>query len=120
MAASLIPGGAPPAGATVTQPATGTLALDTELTFRDSLRYGEDSGELFAQLRDSSTVYLHSAVEQMLAASDNTASLWLQGMVTGEAINAWLAAEGFEGTRVNSRTAGRRGDWGYVYCKDHA
>ena len=89
----------------------GTLTLDTELTFRDSLRYGEDSGELFAQLRDSSTVYLHSAVEQMLAASDNTASLWLQGMVTGEAINAWLAAEGFEGTRVNSRTAGGRGDW---------
>ena len=31
MAASLIPGGAPPAGATVTQPATGTLALDIDI-----------------------------------------------------------------------------------------
>ena len=89
----------------------GELSMGDELTFRDSLRYGEDAGELFAQLQDSATVYLHSAVEQMLAASDNTASLWLQGMVTGEAINAWLAANGFEGTRMNSRTEGRRGDW---------
>ncbi|WP_420456592.1 serine hydrolase [Rubrivirga sp.] len=89
----------------------GALALDTRLTFRDSLRYDEDEGELFAQLRDSSTVFVHSAVEQMLSASDNTASLWLQGIVTGEAVNTWLAAHGFEHTRVNSRTAGRRPDW---------
>ncbi|MEM0963876.1 MAG: serine hydrolase [Bacteroidota bacterium] len=89
----------------------GQLAMDGELTFRDSLRYGENAGELFAQLQDSATVYLYSAVEQMLAASDNTASLWLQGMVTGEAINDWLAAGGFEHTRMNSRTEGRRGDW---------
>ena len=89
----------------------GDLALGHRLTFRDSLRYDEDEGELFAQLRDSSTVFVHSAVEQMLAASDNTASLWLQGLVTGERINAWLAARGFEHTRMNSRTAGRRPDW---------
>lgn len=89
----------------------GELGLGDRLVFRDSLRYVEDEGELFAELRDSSTVFLHSAVEQMLSASDNTASLWLQGMVTGEAVNAWLAAHGFEGTRVNSRTAGRRPDW---------
>lgn len=89
----------------------GDLALDQWLTFRDSLRYIEDQGELFAQLRDSSTVALHSAVEQMLSASDNTASLWLQALVTGEAINDWLAAHGFEGTRMNSRTPGRRPDW---------
>ena len=90
---------------------SGTLGYTDALTFRDSLRYNEDSGELFAQLRDSSTVYLHRAVELMLSASDNTASLWLQGMVTGEGINEWLAANGFEGTRMNSRTEGRRGDW---------
>lgn len=89
----------------------GTLHMGQRLTFRDSLRYIEDAGELFAQLEDSSEVFLHSAVEQMLSASDNTASLWLQGMVTGEAINEWLAAEGFETTRMNSRTAGRRPDW---------
>lgn len=89
----------------------GELSMGDRLVFRDSLRYIEDSGELFAQLQDSATVYLHSAVEQMLSASDNTASLWLQGMVTGEAINVWLEANGFEGTRMNSRTEGRRGDW---------
>ncbi len=90
----------------------GDLALDTRLTFRDSLRYIEDTGELFAQLRDSSTVFLHSAVEQMLSASDNTASLWLQALAGGgEAINAWLAAHGFDDTRMNSRTPGRRPDW---------
>lgn len=89
----------------------GELGYTDALTFRDSLRYNEDSGELFAQLRDSSTVYLHRAVELMLSASDNTASLWLQGMVTGEGINDWLAENGFEGTRMNSRTEGRRGDW---------
>ncbi len=89
----------------------GALGLDTRLTFRDSLRNLEDEGELFAQLRDSSTVFVHSAVEQMLAASDNTASVWLQRIVTGEAVNAWLATEGFEHTRVNSRTEGRRPDW---------
>ena len=89
----------------------GDLALGQRLVFRDSLRYDEDEGELFAQLRDSSTVFLHSAVEQMLSASDNTASLWLQALVTGERVNEWLAAHGFEATRVNSRTAGRRPDW---------
>ena len=87
----------------------GELSMGDEIVFRDSLRYG--SGELFAELRDSATVSLHSAVEQMLAASDNTASLWLQAMVTGEAVNDWLAGHGFEGTRVNSRVEGRRPDW---------
>jgi beta-lactamase class A len=89
----------------------GDLALDDWLTFRDSLRYIEDTGELFAQLQDSAVVALHSAVEQMLSASDNTASLWLQGLVTGEGINEWLADRGFEHTRMNSRTPGRRPDW---------
>ena len=89
----------------------GDLALDDRLTFRDSLRYIEDEGELFAQLQDSATVFVHTAVEQMLAASDNTASLWLQGIVTGAAVNDWLAARGFEHARVNSRVEGRRSDW---------
>jgi beta-lactamase class A len=71
----------------------GDLALDDRLTFRDSLRYIEDEGELFAQLQDSATVFVHTAVEQMLAASDNTASLWLQGIVTDAAVNdGWRRA----------------------------
>ena len=83
----------------------GALGWDDPLVFRDSLRY--DAYGLFGQLRDSAAVPLHRAVEAMLSASDNTASLWLQGLVGGEAINAWLAAEGFAATRVNSRTPGR-------------
>ncbi|MEP0548691.1 MAG: serine hydrolase [Rhodothermales bacterium] len=86
------------------------LSYGDDLVFRDSLRYSED--DLFGELRDGATVPLHQAVELMLSASDNTASLWLQTLAGGgEAINAWLAAHGFEGTRVNSRTPGRRPDW---------
>ena len=103
----------------------GDFALDTRLTFRDSLRYDEDEGELFAQLRDGSTVVFHSAVEQMLSASDNTASLWLQGLVGGATINEQLAARGFEQTRVNSRVEGREADresygWGQTTPREMA
>jgi beta-lactamase class A len=46
-----------------------------------------------------------------ITTSDNTASLWLQKFVGGENINKWLEANGFASTRMNSRTAGRQGDW---------
>ena len=88
----------------------GDLDYGADLTFRDSLRYSEY--DLFGDLRDSAAVPLHQAVELMLSASDNTASLWLQALAGGgEAINAWLDAHGFVHTRVNSRTPGRRPDW---------
>jgi len=89
--------------------AAGEIDYSADVMFRDSLRYSES--DLFGDLRDSSLVPVHQLVELMLSASDNTASLWLQGMVTGEGINAWLDGNGFEGTRMNSRTEGRRGDW---------
>jgi beta-lactamase class A len=44
----------------------------------------------------------------MITFSDNHASLYLQSMAgTGAAINEWLSENGFEQTRVNSRTPGR-------------
>ena len=92
----------------------GDLGLGQTLTFRDSLRYGDDG--LFSQLQDGATVALHVAVEQMLSASDNTASLWLQALAGPGRINDWLAAQGFRVTRVNSRTPGREADyarWGW-------
>lgn len=48
----------------------------------------------------------------MIALSDNTSSLWLQ-RVAGEGIeiNKWLEANGYEHTRVNSRTEGREEDY---------
>ena len=87
----------------------GALAWDHPLVFRDSLAY-DDTG-LFGLLRDGASVPVHRLVEEMLSASDNTSSLWLQGIVGGAEINRWLAREGFARTRVNSRVPGRRADW---------
>lgn len=88
----------------------GDLAYDQKLVYRDSLLYpGED---LLGAFQDSAEVTLSKVVMLMITTSDNTASLWLQHLAgTGTAINTWLAAHGFEGTRVNSRTEGRRTDW---------
>ena len=88
---------------------SGALALDQPLVFHDSLRYGDDG--LFSQLQDGATVALHMAVEQMLSASDNTASLWLQALADPHHINDWLAGHGFPVTRVNSRTPGREAEY---------
>ncbi|MEL6616357.1 MAG: serine hydrolase, partial [Bacteroidota bacterium] len=88
----------------------GDLSLDQGIVFRDSLRY-DDYG-LFGLLRDSARVELHRAIETMLSASDNNSSLWLQALSGGgEQINAFFSARGYEGTRMNSRTDGRRADW---------
>jgi len=85
--------------------ARGQFPYDTILTFRDSLTYSRD--DLAGNLRDSTKVPLAKVAMMMLTLSDNTASLWLQGLVGGARINDWLAANGFDSTRVNSRVAGR-------------
>ena len=87
----------------------GALDYHQTLVYRDSLLY--PGVDLLGSFRDRTEVDLSKVVMLMITTSDNTASLWLQGLVTGEAINAWLAAHGFAHTRVNSRTAGRRADW---------
>ena len=61
----------------------------------------------------------------MVVMSDNTASLWLQGLVGGDVINGWLAAHGFDSTRVNSRVPGReearsRYGWGQTTPREMA
>ncbi|MCC6242709.1 MAG: serine hydrolase [Gemmatimonadaceae bacterium] len=83
----------------------GELRFDSVLTFRDSLSYSRD--DLTGSLRDSTKIPVAKLVHLMLALSDNTASLWLQGLVGGARINTWLAEHGFDSTRVNSRVAGR-------------
>jgi len=83
----------------------GELKYNQEMLYRDSLKY--DDG-ITGSLRDSTRIPLCELVTLMICFSDNTASLWLQQLAgTGNAINAWLEANGFHKTRVNSRTRGR-------------
>jgi len=89
----------------------GVLAFDQPLMWADSLRYGDEE-DLFDQLQDSAAVQLSQVSMAMITSSDNAAALWLQALVGGGVyINDWLAAHGFEATRMNSRTPGRREIW---------
>lgn len=85
--------------------ARGQLRYDSLLTFRDSLIYSRD--DLVGDLRDSTKIAVAKVSMLMMSLSDNTASLWLQGLVGGATINAWLHDHGFDSTRVNSRVPGR-------------
>jgi beta-lactamase class A len=85
--------------------ARGQLSYDSVLTFRDSLVYSRD--DLIGDLRDSTKIALSKVSMMMMSLSDNTASLWLQGLVGGATINQWLHDHGFDSTRVNSRVPGR-------------
>ncbi|HET7322588.1 MAG TPA: serine hydrolase [Longimicrobiaceae bacterium] len=88
----------------------GELDLDTVLVFRDSLRYTDE--DILGEFRDSATIPLSQVAFLTAAVSDNSAALWIQALDGGgEAVNAWLAENGFESTRVNSRTPGRHDDW---------
>lgn len=88
----------------------GEFDYQQPLTYVDSLFYSD--ADLTGELRDSATVLLSEMVFLSISKSDNTASLWLQELAgTGTSINTWLKEQGFENTRVNSRTDGRRDDW---------
>ena len=91
----------------------GVLKYDSVLVWQDSLRYGDpDDMGLFDNMRAGSKVPLNQATLMMITTSDNAAALWLQALVGGgAAINEWLATHGFDSTRVNSRTPGRREIW---------
>ncbi len=87
----------------------GELKYDENLVYKDSLLYaGED---ILGSFKDGEKIKLGKVQMLSITTSDNTASLWLQKFVGGENINKWLEASGFKNTRMNSRTAGRQGDW---------
>lgn len=102
----------------------GELAYNQKLVYRDSLLYpGED---ILGSFKDKDTIQLSKVVLLMITMSDNTASTWLQRIVTGEYINNWLDKNGFKAYRVNSRVKGReairsRYGWGvsspYEMCR---
>jgi len=102
----------------------GELSYDTLLTYKDSLLYpGED---LLGSFRNGEKISLKAVLMLMITMSDNTASLWCQSLAgTGIAINAWLQENGFQHTRVNSRTPGREGNrtkygWGQTTPREMA
>jgi beta-lactamase class A len=103
---------------------SGELDYHSELVYRDSLLYeGED---ILGSFKDGETIALSKLLMLMLSTSDNTASLWCQGIAGGGvAINDWLAKNGFFATRVNSRTPGRelareRFGWGQTTPREMA
>ena len=83
----------------------GELKYNQKLVYRDSLLYpGED---ILGSFKDKDTIELSKVAMLMITMSDNTASIWLQKLVTGEYINNWLDQNGFKVMRVNSRVKGR-------------
>jgi beta-lactamase class A len=102
----------------------GQLTYNQKLIYRDSLLYpGED---ILGSFKDKDTIELSKVVLLMITMSDNTASTWLQKIVTGDYINSWLDNNGFKALRVNSRVKGReairaRYGWGvsspYEMCR---
>lgn len=101
----------------------GELKYGQEMVYKDSLHY--DDG-IVGSLRDGAKIPLSEVVMLMETVSDNTASLWCQALAGGgTAINAWLDANGFSQTRVNSRTPGReafrtRYGWGQTTPRELA
>lgn len=87
----------------------GRHDLDAELPYPDTLNYRYvESTDVVGYMRPGQTLPLSLLAFLMLSTSDNVASLWIQALVGGgAAVNEWLAAHGFERTRVNSRTPGR-------------
>ena len=84
----------------------GELNYDQELLYRDSLAYSDY--DVVASFKDTTKILLKKVIMLMLTTSDNTASLWLQGLAgKGTRINEILDSLGFKDTRVNSRTPGR-------------
>jgi beta-lactamase class A len=102
----------------------GELAYHQPLTYKDSLYYaGED---ILASFKHNEKVELSKVLMLMLTTSDNTASLWLQGLAGGGVtINAIMDSIGFVNTKVNSRTLGREANrnfygWGQTTPKEMA
>jgi beta-lactamase class A len=105
----------------------GRLRMDSTVAYPDTLhyRYGEGT-DVVGYMAPGDTLPLREVAFLMLTISDNFASLWLQGLVGGGAtVNEWLAANGFQQTRVNSRTPGReeprsRYGWGQTTPREIA
>lgn len=89
----------------------GELQYHQAMTYTDSLFYSEGE-DILASYKSGEKISIAKLLMLMITTSDNTASLWLQGLSgSGTAINSYLDTLGLQYTRVNSRTAGRKGNW---------
>jgi beta-lactamase class A len=105
----------------------GVLDLDALLPYPDTLHYAHvESTDVVGYMAPGDTLPLSELVFLMLSVSDNVASLWLQAVVGGGIrVNEWLAANGFQHTRVNSRTPDRGAEqrefgWGQTTPREMA
>jgi len=101
----------------------GQFTFQQTVTYRDSLRYQYDDS--LGVPREGAKIPIARLTLQMITESNNTSSLWLQGLVGGANINTWLHQHGFDSTRVNSRVAGREADrtkygWGQTTPREMA
>jgi beta-lactamase class A len=84
----------------------GELQYEQQLVYKDSLLYA--GSDILGAFKSDEKVLLKKVMMLMMTTSDNTASLWLQGLAGGGArINTIMDSLGFKVTRVNSRTPGR-------------
>jgi beta-lactamase class A len=85
----------------------GQLQYHQEFIYKDSLLYS--GSDILGAFKNNESIELAKLIMLMLTTSDNTASLWLQSIAgTGTRINELLDSNGFQCTRVNSRTPGRQ------------
>jgi len=85
----------------------GEFTYHQPLVYRDSMAHG-GSG-LMQYFKDSTKTDLSSVITLMITHSDNTAAIWCEKLAGGGVtINQWLDTHGFQSTRVNSRTPGRK------------
>ncbi len=97
------------------QTARGLHDLDAVLTYPEALHYKYvETTDVAGYMVPGDTLPLSELVFLMLSVSDNVASLWIQGLVGGAEVNAWLDAHGFVHTRLNARTPGREAS-GAIY-----
>ncbi len=102
----------------------GEIDYHTTLTYTDSLLYEGD--DILGSFKDGEQIALSKILMLMITTSDNTASLWCQQLAgTGTQINQWLQENGYEHTRVNSRTPGRESNrsrygWGQTTPREMA
>lgn len=91
----------------------GELIIDsTVIYYKDSINYQWKGDDAISRFKDGEDISIGKLMAHMITFSDNHAGIWLQELAgSGTEINEWLNREGFQFTRVNSRTIGREDDY---------